>query len=96
MYFRCCFSEEGSFLFFVLFEVLDGADRRFPVGLKLGCSTNTGIWFYKSEKKKCFHEKMRASKSKVPMHDTTLCNIMEFPNLKLMHFLKLRFFAKLL
>lgn len=50
MYFRCCFSEEGSFLFFVLFEVLDAADRRFPVGLKLGCSAITGIWFYKSEK----------------------------------------------
>ena len=81
MYFRCCFSEEGSFLFFVLFEVLDGADRRFPVGLKLGCSANTGIWFYKSEKKK----KLRAAKSKVPMHNTTLRNIqmipvVEFPN----------------
>lgn len=49
---RCCFSAgEDSFFLFVLFVVLDTTDRPFPVGLKLGCPSNTGIWFWKSKKK---------------------------------------------
>ena len=45
---RGCFKTwDNSFLFFgVLFVALDTFDRRFLVGLKVGCSVKTaGIWF---------------------------------------------------